>query len=90
MNEPIRLLVVEDSRDDTLLLVRHLERAGRAIEFERVDSPEAFRSALDRGKWDVVVADHGMPRFSSLEALKLLTEADLDIPFIIVSGTIGE
>jgi CheY-like chemotaxis protein len=86
----LRLLLIEDSEDDAWLLRRALERGGYSLIFERVDNAEAMHDALNREAWSIVVSDHQMPRFSSLEALKLLQSRGLDLPFIIVSGTIGE
>jgi signal transduction histidine kinase/DNA-binding response OmpR family regulator len=82
--------MVEDSEDDALLVVHALKRSGFALNFERVDTPEAFSAALARQSWDVVIADYSLPRFSGLAALELLQESGLDLPFIVVSGTIGE
>jgi PAS domain S-box-containing protein len=84
------VLIVEDVEDDALLLVRELERAGYQLSYERVDTQEAMRAALARQKWDVVFSDYKMPGFSVEGALGLLGESGLDLPFIIVSGTIGE
>ena len=90
MGTPLRLLIVEDSEDDADLLVRELRRGGYEPTWERVDTAEAMAVALDRQPWDVVVSDHGMPRFSAPAALALLRSRGLDVPFIIVSGSIGE
>lgn len=90
MSIPLHLLLVEDSEDDALLVTRALQRGGYELNCERVDTPEDMRSALADSEWDVIIADYSMPRFSGLEALKLLKHKGLDIPFIIVSGTIGE
>lgn len=87
---PLRVLVVEDSADDTALLLRELGSGGYETYFERVETAEAMRDALDGGRWDVVIADHAMPRFSAPAALGILKEKGLDLPFIIVSGRIGE
>lgn len=88
---PLRVLVVEDSADDTALLLRELRRGGYEPYSEQVETPEAMRQALvDGGRWDVVIADHEMPGFSAPAALGILQEKDLDLPFIIVSGRIGE
>jgi len=86
----LRALVVEDSEDDTRLMVRELERGGYNPVFERVETAEAMTAALAKQTWDVVLADYNMPHFSAPEALKLLQKRGLDIPFIIVSGSIGE
>ncbi len=87
---PLRVLVVEDSPDDTILLLRTLRRGGYEPFYERVETPEAMRDALDRERWDAVISDHEMPRFSAPAGLEILQEQGLDLPFIIVSGQIGE
>jgi two-component system sensor histidine kinase UhpB len=87
---PLRLLIVEDSADDAVLLVQTLRRAGYEITHQRVDTPEEMRTALEQGPWDLVLADYFMPHFSGLAALDILREKGLDLPFIIVSGRIGE
>jgi DNA-binding NtrC family response regulator len=90
MSKPLRLLLVEDSEEDARLLLRELERAGYEPVCERVDSPEAMAAALERHPWDAILADHHMPRFSAPLALKVLTEKNLDLPFIVVSGVLPE
>jgi len=86
----LRLLLVEDSADDAVLLVRHLSREGWSVEHLRVETPEEFTSALAQGDWDAVVADYALPAFSAPQALARLKSAGVDLPFIIVSGAIGE
>src|SRR3569832_1344720 len=88
--KPLRALIGEDSEDDTLLLKRELAVGGYQVVSQRVDTPEAMRSALDEQPWDIVFADYTMPRFDGMSALRLLRQRESDIPFIIVSGTIGE
>ncbi len=90
MSIPLRVLIVEDSEDDAILITRELRRNGYDPVFERVDRPEAFSAALARQTWDVIIADYFMPHFDGLTALKLLQKSGLDLPFIIVSGAIGE
>ncbi len=90
MSLSLRVLLVEDSEEDALLLVRELKRGGYEPTFERVDTAPAMLAALERERWDLVVGDHSMPAFSSTAALALLRERDLDVPFICVSGTISE
>jgi PAS domain S-box-containing protein len=87
----LRVLLVEDSEDDALLLIRSLRRGGYDPTWERVDTAEAMEAALDGRSWDLVISDHGMPAFSSPAALELLKRRGfVDLPFIIVSGQIGE
>src|SRR5260370_35011357 len=90
MAEPLRVLIVEDSEDDTLLMVRDLKRGGFDPAFERVETPASMKAALEGSRWDLVISDYSMPQFGGLAALKLLQEKGLDIPFISVSGTMGE
>jgi two-component system, cell cycle sensor histidine kinase and response regulator CckA len=89
MENSIRLLMIEDSEDDAALLLLLLRQAGFDIHSERVDSAGALALALNKN-WDLVISDHSMPRFSGNEALKTVRSRDADIPFIFVSGTIGE
>src|SRR2546426_600778 len=90
MTNLLRMLMVEDSEDDAELLAHELRRAGFALEFERVDNAATLEAALDRSTWDVIIGDNSMPGFSGTEALALLRARGLDIPFIFVSGTMGE
>jgi len=90
MSTPLNLLIIEDSEDDALLLMRELSKNGYDLISERVDTPEAMQAALSAKRWDVVVSDYVMPYFSGLDALRILKESKIDIPFIIVSGKIGE
>jgi len=90
MSTPLRLLIVEDSQDDAMLLLRELTRGGFEVVHERVDTADALTSALAREEWDLVVSDHSMPHFSGTDALNILRAKRTDIPFIFVSGTIGE
>jgi DNA-binding NtrC family response regulator len=90
MSQPIRVLIVEDSENDALLLVRELRRGGFDLKFKRVETAEAMAAALAQKTWDLVISDYSMPHFSGTAALELLKQCGLDLPFIIVSGTIGE
>ncbi len=90
MEGELRLLIIEDSEDDALLLVRELRREGIAPVYERVETAEAMREALRRQSWDLVISDYVMPGFSGLAALGLMKESGADLPFIIISGRIGE
>ena len=86
----IRLLVVEDSELDYELLLRALRKQSFAPDPERVEDAAGLRAALASRRWDAVVSDHHLPRFSSDEALRIVRGSGHDLPFIIVSGTIGE
>jgi len=90
MNKPLHCLIVEDSENDALLVVRQLRTGDYDVTWERVETAEAMRAALGRQRWDIVIADYQMPRFSGLAALELLKASGKGLPFIIVSGTIGE
>jgi len=87
---PLRILVIEDSEADTFLLLRELNRGGYEPIYERVENAAEMSAALERQTWDLITSDHSLPHFSTPEALALLKEKGLDIPFIIVSGSIGE
>jgi len=86
----MRVLIVEDSEDDARLLCSELASAGNDLTYKQVDCVSGMRAALQESDWDVVISDHAMPSFSSLEALDLLKQSGKDIPFIIYSGNIGE
>jgi signal transduction histidine kinase len=90
MSTPLRVLLVEDSEDDAALVLRELKRNGYEPAWQRVETPEALASALDGGAWDLVISDHSMPYFSGPAALALVRKRGLDLPVIIVSGTVGE
>ena len=87
----LHLLLVEDSTDDADLLILELKRRGFPLgHHTRVETADEMTSALEWGSWDLVISDHQMPTFSAFEALEILKNHNLDIPFIIVSGAIGE
>jgi PAS domain S-box-containing protein len=90
MSKALRVLTVEDSEDDTLLLALELRQGGYHPAMQRVDTAQAFAEALDSQVWDLIIADYNMPHFSGLTALQLVQARGLDIPFIIVSGYIDE
>ena len=91
MSELLRVLIVEDSEDDAELLAIELERGGYEIIYRRVDTKADMQSALEEASpWNIVLADYSMPQFSAIAALNLLKERQLDLPFVIVSGKIGE
>lgn len=90
MATPLRVLMIEDSSDDTALAVRSLRRGGYKVEFAQVDTLAGTEQAIAEQEWDIVIADHSLPQFSAPEALEYLRARGLDLPFIILSGTITE
>ena len=90
MSETLRVLQVEDSESDAALMVRLLEKSGYTVHAERVEDAPTMRQALAREDWDAVIADFQLPQFDAGAALEVLHESGRDIPFIVVSGMIGE
>src|SRR5687767_8764482 len=90
MGRPLRVLIIEDSENDSQLLLHELRRIGYQVEFERVETADAMQAVLPDNTWDLVLSDYTMPKFSALQALEVLKASHLDLPFIIISGTIGE
>ena len=90
MTTLLHVLIVEDSVDDTDAMLRELTRGGYEVEHERVETRPAMQAALSQRTWDLVLCDYTLPKFSAREALKTLQQSGLDLPFIIISGTIGE
>ena len=88
MNQPLRLLIVEDSADYIDLLLHAVRSLGYSVVAEAVDTPAAMRAALARQEWDLITSDHAMPEFSAPEALAIAKALRPDVPFIIVSGEI--
>jgi len=89
-NQSLRVLMVEDSEDDALLEIRELKKGGYNPVYERVETAAAMKKALKDKQWDIILCDYKMPNFYAPSAIAVLKEANIDIPFIIVSGTIGE
>jgi two-component system, cell cycle sensor histidine kinase and response regulator CckA len=87
---PLRVLVVEDSVDDTFFIVRQLQKGGYHVDFERVETASAMQSALQSGGWDLIISDYAMPHFGGAEALEIYRRSGLEAPFIMVSGALGE
>jgi signal transduction histidine kinase len=86
---PVRLLHLEDSEPDHALAMAHAQRAGLLLEARRIDTRSEFEAALG-GDWDVILSDYNLPGFSGLEALAMLRASGRGLPFILVSGEIGE
>ena len=90
MGKPLKVLLIEDSEDDAFLLTRKLKIDGFDPLITRVDNAERMKEEIRRENWDVVISDFALPKFDGLSALRIYNESKLDIPFLIVSGTIGE
>ena len=90
MRMPLRVLVVEDSADDAILLIRALRDGGYELTWEQVETAVMMSAALEGKAWDLVISDYVLPQFSALDALQLLQERQLDLPFFVVSGHISE
>ena len=89
-HHPLRCLMVEDDENDALLALRELRGGGGEVTWQRVETAAAMKEALARQPWDAIISDFKMPNFNGLAALELLRASGLDVPFIVVSGTIGE
>src|SRR5688500_18963356 len=89
VSRSLRVLLVEDSDDDAQLVIRELVQGGFTPVVLRVETPDTMRAALDK-TWDVILSDYHMPRFSAPAAFAMVRERGLDVPFIIVSGAVGE
>ena len=90
MENPLRVLIVEDSVDDTFFIVRELQKGGYNVDFERVEEAASMQSALNSRHWDLIISDLSLPQFGGAAALALYQQSRLDVPFILVSGTMGE
>jgi|WetSurMetagenome_2_1015567.scaffolds.fasta_scaffold15816_3 PAS domain S-box-containing protein len=90
MKTELRVLIVEDNEDDTLLLLRILLKEGYDVKYKRVEIPSEMERTLNEEQWDVIISDYSLPKFRGTEALEIFKSKNLDIPFILVSGTVGE
>src|SRR5205814_8631171 len=90
MGVALRVMIVEDSEDDTALLLRELQRGGYDVSYGRVDSVAAMNSALSKQEWDIVISDHSILDFSGTNALNLLRTEGSGVPVVFVSGGMGE
>ena len=86
----LRLLMIEDNPDDEALVLRAIRKGGFTVDYIRVDKPDDLQAALRHNDWDIVLSDYQMPAFNGLAALKIVKKLNNDLPFIVVSGTIGE
>lgn len=86
----LRVLIVEDSEDDAMLIMRALKKGGYHPDYQRLDTAAAMQKALAGKEWDIILCDYQMPHFNAMEALKIVHAANLETPVIIISGAIGE
>ena len=87
---PVRVLIAEDSGDDLAIVLRALKRGGFQVTHRCVQTAADFSAALAADSWDAVLSDFNMPDFTGMDALRILRATGLDIPFILISATIGE
>jgi len=90
VNKALQLLIIDDSEDDALLIMRALRKGGLKPKYHQVENEEKLRTALNKQSWDIVISDHNMPEFSSQEAIKVVKGLHPELPVIVVSGTIEE
>jgi signal transduction histidine kinase len=90
MTQVLQILFIEDSEDDVVLLLRHLKKGGFDARHERVDSASGLETALQKQRWDLAVSDFHIPGFGGMEALAIVRSGGFDMPFILVSGLVGE
>ncbi len=90
MSQSLNVLLIEDSEDDALLILRTLRRDSFELTWERIETSAQFEAMLNSHSWDVVISDYRLPNFSAPHALEIFKQSQIDIPFIVVSGTIGE
>jgi PAS domain S-box-containing protein len=90
MKPELQVLIVEDSQDDAHLIVREIQRGGYTVTWERVETRADMQAALSKRSWDIILSDYSMPHFSAMSALETLKASERDIPFLVISGTIGE
>lgn len=90
MKPVLRVLIVEDSEFDAQMIIGHVRKGGYEVVAERVETAEAMQRTLGEKEWNIILSDYNLPVFSAPQALKVLQDSELDLPFIIISGGIGE
>lgn len=90
MGIPLRVLMVEDSEDDVLLIQHELNRGGFSVQLKRVETSREMRTVLEEESWDIVISDYNLPGFNGIAALQVLKQVGLDLPFFLVSGAVRE
>jgi PAS domain S-box-containing protein len=89
-DKPLRVLMIEDSENDVLLIIRELKKGGYNPVYERIETAAAMKQALHDKEWDIILCDYKMPQFSAPSAMAIIKELNIDTPCIVISGTIGE
>jgi len=89
-DQSLRVLIIEDSEDDASLIIRELKKGGYNPVYDRVESAAAMEKSLEEKQWDIILCDYTLPEFTAPSAISMLKETNIDIPIIIVSGTMGE
>lgn len=90
MNQELRVIIIEDSEFDAVVMANVLEQGGYVLDFERIETAEELKKALSDRSWDLILSDYNLPDFNAPQALRILQDSKLDLPFIIISGGIGE
>ncbi len=90
MSDPLHMLIIEDSPVDAELSVLSLKKGGFVVDWKRVENPDELQTALKSARWDLVISDYNLPKFNAVQALKIVQEHDTDLPFILISGAVGE
>src|ERR1041385_901117 len=90
MKPTLRVLIVEDSEFDAQMITSLVRKSGYEVVSERVETSDTMEKSLREKKWDIILSDYNLPSFSAPEALKIVQSSGLDLPFIIISGGIGE
>lgn len=90
MPKKLKALILEDTEDDLDLILMHLRKGGFEVEYQCIQTEDDYRSALEKSSWDIILSDYSMPEFDGLKALQIIQDSGEDIPFILISGAIGE
>ena len=90
MNKKLRVIIIEDSEFDAIIMAEVLEQGGYELDYERVETPDELKEALTNREWDLILSDYNLPDFNAPAALEIVKSTGLDLPFIIISGGIGE
>lgn len=90
MNKPLNALILDDSKSDAELLLYELQSGGFSVNYLVVDNAEDMKRALAEHSWEIILSDYSMPSFTAIDALKIMQDEGLDLPFIVISGTVGE